>query len=374
MILGPGFDVAQYRDLDPVMVDSMLGECPALVVADFSRKILQDARSSLAGASKELSSKIHLARREFSGGISPRFEEFMSPRIDRIENAAQMAAFIDELNAIPGDDLLLRIMEQHIEPSRGEPGVIHDPMSSPDRYYDFQSVTGIESKVRFITCNLLVAGMLATTEGAFREKLMAIHEREPSIVTRDTVIDHLRDWHSVVAHMNSEIAANLLGKVLEQNPEATISLVTDETTSYKRYEKHKRWDLDKVRRLLLGRGIRLVQHADWQQDDSDEVPSHTHGTSHFIVEFKPKNGSGSGDSGTNLPRVVIPANALTEEAPEAPEVPEEVTLERAQDADEAAIVDTSTSLPEKPSLEDESPESAQETRAAEVVPDGGGRK
>ncbi|OGJ55504.1 hypothetical protein A3D88_04585 [Candidatus Peribacteria bacterium RIFCSPHIGHO2_02_FULL_52_16] len=292
VILGPGFNIAEYRDLDPVIVDAMLNECPAIVVADFSREVLKDARRSLSSASKEVEPKIFRAQREFSGGMSTRFDIFIANKIDTICTVDALDVFMRELDALTPTEIIAKVKEQNLEESEsvGDATVVHEHTNHLARYYDFKSVARSKAEVRYVICNLLLAGMLATTEAAFREKLITFRQGQgDEVISDETVRGYLRSWHRVISIINTEIAVNLISGVMDHNPHATISIVTDENTEYsQKFGKHPRWDLEGpfgVRSGLLSHQIMLMENGQsWMQDDSGENPPHGHYTSALIAQ------------------------------------------------------------------------------------------
>lgn len=307
VIFGPGLSVTHNLDFEPCFVTTQLAEHPAVIIADFSRAVLEDARACFREACPAIEKKIILARRDFSNGLSVRFDEYMIPRIDAIDDRDQLQEFMTHLVQIQETVIdELRDMDFSARPSRSPAGIIHEPAGyDAMAHYDFEAISGVSQPVRFAICNLLLAGMVATTEGTFRDKLIDISSREGQEISREIIRYYMGVWHDIISKVNTEISVNFLREVLQQNPQAQFSVITDETATYEGLEQYSRWDVGEVKRKLLTDSIRFYREKTWLMDDSHETPPHNHGITHFIFEkFNPDEGKlRSGDSGLNLVQI-----------------------------------------------------------------------
>ncbi|MDD5469991.1 MAG: hypothetical protein PHO92_04315 [Candidatus Peribacteraceae bacterium] len=273
VLLGPGFSVAQNRELEPGWVHVHLAEHPRLIVADFSRVVLDDAFRSLAAASRRMKPEnMRLIRRDFSGGLSARFEALIGSRLDGISNVEQ---FQDFMKWLEDEVRVEEVARQSVTSGctrEGNPDVMG---MDPEQLLCFKNIVQNAADVRMLITNGGFSGAFYTTEDAFREKLMLFAEQDPQRVTRDHVRMYMRIWHDLITDMVDEVTVNALQSFAQAHPEGHIFCTLDKSASYDGLDDYPRLNLDRIRARLAEFLSIHVAHT-WTLDDSAQTPPHRH--------------------------------------------------------------------------------------------------
>jgi hypothetical protein len=276
VIAGPGFNVADNRDFEEGFVSAHVADHPLIIVADFSTEILDDAYDSFSRASSRIPKKIRLARRDFSGGLSARFAAIIESHLDPISTPEEFENFMRlvQEQQIGVQEIAKFPLESKEGSKEGLPGVLG---VETEEGMSFRGISNNIAPVRFIVSNLLLAGMFATTEQIFREKLDFLHEKFPENVTDDDVRRHLENWHELILALNTEVSVRYFQEAAVAHPEAEHCAIVDENVNYEDFGRFPRFDLNAVRSRILPTRMALKSGKTWQLDDSAETPPHQHG-------------------------------------------------------------------------------------------------
>ena len=284
VLLGPGYGVAQNRELEPGWVHVHVAAHPRLVVADFSREALVDAFHSLKVASRRIRPEnIRLMRRDFSGGLSTRLESMIGSRLDAITDVHQFKDFMLWLEKDVGVE---EVSRQAIQCGPTREGHLDVIGTDRDQLLCFRNILQGTADVRFVMANGVFSGVFFTTEDAFREKLMHFAEANPEQVTRDDVLLYMHIWHSLITDLIDEVTVNALQSLAQSHPDAHVFCTVDRTAQYDGLDDYPRMNLDAIRgRLVQHYSIRVAQT--WTLDDSTQTPPHKHAV--CALEINPIN-------------------------------------------------------------------------------------
>lgn len=292
LILGPGFDIAGYKELDPVSIHAHLADHPRIVVADFSREILRDAYSSIKLASGRVDEdKMRLVRRDFSGGLSAKFESMIVNRINAIESADQFIAFMGWLES-KCNNIIDNIRSQEVETGDSRQGRSDVIEVGSEQGLCFKNIVRGTEDIRFMIANGVFSGSFYTTENVFRDKLMSFARSNPEEITIDKVREFMHLWHDIITELTNEIIVNGLSEFSKAHPEARSFVTLDKSALYTDLDSYPRIDIDDIKVKLLENGLSATVADEWISDDSSEIPPHKHNI--VALNVKPKN-IGDGD-------------------------------------------------------------------------------
>lgn len=274
VICGPGWNVANHRDFDPVILESCTSWHPRIIIADFSRDVLLNACHSLTNACQRITrEKLFLARRDFSGGISARFDALLQDRIDSVETAGQLEDFMLFI-----DDQSVDTIKEHQLSDKGDVEAHNFDVQAVDgdEGLCFKNITRDVAEVRFFIANMVLEGMNALTEGDFREKLMEIEKREK--LSPELVANYLERWHRLILDLNNHIAANFIRSALSAHPTAHILTTNAVDVSYEKLpmDSQTRLSSQNIQSQLKGTNIKITASGQWTAYDSGETPPHSH--------------------------------------------------------------------------------------------------
>lgn len=268
-ICGPGFNVTN-TDLSPEILDGMSDSHPVIIAADWSPDILRDAYESISSASQSIANKLRLTQRDFSRQLSAQFHTYISTQLEKINNVDDLRLFMKVVSNEVGletirDQKLIEVPDDTINPEVVTSLRIDNP-------FDFESILKGQTAVRFMTANMLVAGMLALTENDFRFILEA-HKKN---LSDEEYGDSLRIWHDLIREVNTEIASQFFIGSLQQNPKAFIYAPTDVNVHYRGADTHDRIDMNALRARVREAHYKIALGEQWTIDDSGETPPHSH--------------------------------------------------------------------------------------------------
>ncbi len=269
VICGPGYSFTE-RDMTPAMVGGMLAHHPAIIAADWSPEILEDFDTAVIHASRNVSSKTILAQRDFSGGIASRLQALVSSKLEEIRSIDDLRDFILWIKNDVGYDEVMKAQPEITERTSWPNRLVSQ--LDIDEPYDFQSVLMGQAEVRFMTANLLLAGMLALTEKEVRDRIMGFRDE----MRDDEIVEMLSVWHELVKILNTKIAANFIIRGLDCNPKAHMLMPTDVNTAYQEFDTFDRLDLPALRKEVTSKGYKFSERGQFILDDSHETPPHNH--------------------------------------------------------------------------------------------------
>lgn len=270
VICGPGYDFAQ-RDMTHEMVDGMLANHPAIIAADWSPDILEDFDTEVISSSRKAAPKTILVQRDFSGGIASRLQALISSKLEEIRSIEDLREFISWLKNDVGYDEVMKAQPETTENMMSWPNPLVNQLNV-DETYDFQSVLRGQAEVRFMTANLLLAGMLALTEKEVRDRIMGFRKE----MRDEEIVEMLGIWHELVKILNTKIAANFIIRGLDCNPKAHMLMPTDVNTVYPEFDTFDRLDLLALRKEVTSKGYKFSERGQGILDDSHENPPHSH--------------------------------------------------------------------------------------------------
>lgn len=280
LICGPGFNVANQRDLNPETLGVWMKDHPGIILADFSVAALRSSYNSmLKSGSKVMHGKIAGVRMDFSGGLSAKVDMHFSDKIDNIDSWKQLLEFVEQVGNT--DAAIIELQKSGPGPAFDE-GKIESEMIE---MFSFSNIVQQRGEIHYIITNLLLAGMFATTEQIFREKLLSLAEMNAK--SAQEVSYCLSQWHALILRLNNEVSKRFLQTVLTAHPQAHISIVTEKNVDYGVYGEYLRFDIQNIRQRLCTIGIIIDDVATgWKVDHEHEKPPHVHVVKHYCAYRK----------------------------------------------------------------------------------------
>lgn len=293
VICGPGYGIAG-RDFNPEIIRGCLPHYQSIVGADWSTDILEDFSTEIDAESAPAADKVILTQRDFSFGIASRFQTIVTQQLEEVRTVDDLRNFMMWVERTLGSDS--NIAYQNV--MQTNPELSDKPLGRYNRNIDstldviepleFDAVLMNQADVRFLTANMLLAGMLALTENDVRNAIMhfrSINDGSKDEVAGgledDEVIQMLADWHKVVCDFNTRIATQFMLSGLDLNPNIHIFAPTDVNVSYKSRKggvkgTFNRLDISTLSRAVTEKGYKFVDEDQWIQDDQNENPPHKH--------------------------------------------------------------------------------------------------
>ncbi len=273
IVAGPGYNVADNGNFDRASVENFLGRFAHIIPADFSTGALLNATRSMEDTARVVRGKIRLARTDFSGGISTKFEHQVEDRIDRMNTPQDVEEFLTWLDqeARPEKIAAMPLGAGSSDAGNPESASIHMAHG-----LDLRQITNQTADVRVIISSLLLAGMFAVQEAQFREQLFAIAERHPAEMNKDELKYALMRWHVCINELNLYVTNNFLSQAAQFYPKAHHLHIVDIDSHYSEYDVHPRLDMGALRKRVTALKMDMTVIKVWTADDSGETPSHTH--------------------------------------------------------------------------------------------------
>lgn len=282
LICGPGFDVAS-KEFNREIIETELARNPGVIIADFSTKVLRNAYEALAEASRDLEPNLVAVRRDFSGGLSAKFDHLMLEQIDQVLTPGEWRDLIERISKIRLEDVQGVTLSKKLQY-----GSTREIMGFDDEErLHFQRVLRGRMSIRFVIANLLLDGMFVTTEAAFREKLIDFSERGE--LSPDEVRSDLESWHNLIGQLNTHVAKEFIVGALECNPDAKVfATIASDTTYYDlpKCEPIRRVYYDKMKAYAFANNI-ILHHgpvSGWMYNDKEETPPHRHSVIAVVAE------------------------------------------------------------------------------------------
>lgn len=295
-IVGPGFDPVTC-ELDEHVCDFHLSEFRSIVVIDFSQRIVRSAMDALIKAEVP-SEKIFGMQFDITNGLSTIYNKHLAEGLSGVEDEEQLFRFTEQFENFNIDLLRGRLLEEQKRAESQSVKPITETLIGGgvnDRRTMKLTVDGEALPLHLVSYPMVFAGTGAAAEDRFwttyKEAMShSEYQRSDEKGVDDAILASRREMFervfNLIATFNTDITVKALRRVLEDNPDAMVTAVTDISTICKEpRDTFPRLNVNELQTQLAcpsdtdGVQIRTsIPRGEWTWADE---PEHSHGIKGF---------------------------------------------------------------------------------------------
>ncbi len=241
MLMGPGFDMMQGRDLDQLSLDVGIGKLRNLTVVDFSMNVIRDAVLQLQNAG---ATNVSWMQYDITGGLSTAYQRYWEDEMRGVDSEVQLLEVIlamrqrDTIAELEGRLMgeMRRATTEQVRSASDLP-----PQASWNLNRSLKlSMSGKPLPIDYVQTNMVLAGTGETGESKFWEVFRKVTGETDSAVGTERISESiltqrrriLEAVHQVFADYNTGVFVNATKQILKDNPLASVQHITDVSTTF----------------------------------------------------------------------------------------------------------------------------------------------